>query len=83
MGFFKELSTRWKAESPSFFKKLRTFGVSLMAAGGSVVVPANVPGLHIPPFLTTIATYAITIGFTIGFVSQLTCKSTPDQTPKP
>lgn len=77
---WKEISARWQAESPKFFKKVQNIGVSLMAAGGAATAAPVVPNLHVPELITTLGGYALTAGFAIGIVSKLTCAD-PTQLP--
>lgn len=68
----KNIIARLKSESPTFFKKLKGWGLSISAFGGVLVaakeasekymlwLPDNVPG------------YLIAIGATLAFVSTLT-----------
>lgn len=62
----KEFWKRLWAETPSFFKRMRIFGVSLSATGTALVA---IPG--IPPKLSSIAATCIWVGMAIAAVSQL------------
>ena len=73
---WSQISARWKAESPAFFKKLQNVGVSLIAAGGAATASPAIPNLHVPELITTIGGYALTAGFCIGLVSKLTVNDT-------
>lgn len=68
----KEILKRLSAETPTFFKRLRAFGLSLTGTGTALVA---IPG--IPEKLSYYAGSAIWVGAVIAAVSQLTCKS-PD-----
>lgn len=63
--FFKRL---W-ADTPTFFKKLRAFGLSLSATGTTLVAIPNIPDK-----LKTYAATAIWVGLAIAAISQLTVK---------
>lgn len=74
---WKEVSSRWKAESPSFFKKLQNLGVTLTATGVAATATPAIPNAHIPEIVTTLGGYAITAGLCIGIISKLTCQDPP------
>lgn len=73
----KHIYERIMAETPSFFKKLRTFGISLSGLGTALVAIPNVPEKII-----TYGSNFIWIGLVISAVSQLTVKDTNDLTQK-
>lgn len=78
---WKELSARWKAESPVIFKRITNLGASMVVAGGAVITPQiAVPNFHVPEIMTKVAGYLVTFGFGIGIVSKITCKD-PSQLP--
>lgn len=77
---WKEINSRWTAESPAFFKKIQNLGVTLTATGVAATAVPAIPSAHIPAIVTTLGGYAITAGICIGIVSRLTCKDTPDTT---
>lgn len=66
-GLLKTLGERSKATTPPFFKKLRTVGLVLAAAGG-VLVAAPVT---VPVVIVTIGTYVALAGGVIAAVSQV------------
>ena len=67
-GLFKTLAERSKAETPPFFKKLRTAGL-IMAAAGSVVVTSP---FALPAAVVTVCGYLIVAGSVATAVSQVT-----------
>lgn len=74
---WKEISARWTAESPVFFKKVQNLGVTLTATGLAATATPAIPNAHIPGIVTTLGGYAITAGICIGIISKLTCQDTP------
>lgn len=66
-GLLKTLVERSKAETPSFFKKLRLVGLALAAAGG-VLVAAPVA---LPAAVVTVGGYLIVAGSVATAVSQV------------
>lgn len=84
MKFLTELSNRWSANSPLFFKKLISFGAWLTATGiGLIGVPAALEQI-IPKtanfdlsLLGTISSYMILAGLVISVVAKLPVKD-PD-----
>lgn len=72
---FLELVERWKAESPSFWKKIRNIFVSLGTAGVALVTANSAFGLvalGVPAIIFTIAGYAIAACYAIGLSAQIT-----------
>ena len=74
---WKEISTRWAAESPVFFKKIQNIGVTLTAAGVAATATPAIPSAHIPAIVITLGGYAITAGLCIGIISKLTIQDPP------
>lgn len=89
------LNARWKSESPKLFKRFQKFGIALMSAGGTAVLPGlTIPDhimakLHWPAWIGVWGGYFVVAGFCIGVVSKLTCSDTsglpqlPPPTPLP
>lgn len=69
----KELIERFGSETPDFWKKVRTIGVSIVAVAG-VIVALPAAGLAVPAALLTASQYAIAIGATLGISAQATKK---------
>ena len=65
----KHIWNRLWAETPTFFKRLRAFGLSLAGAGTAIV---SIP--NIPEKLSYYAGHAIWVGMVAAAVSQLTAK---------
>jgi len=78
---WSEISARWSAESPKFFKKLQNLGVTLTATGIAATATPAIASAHIPAIVTTLGGYAITAGLTLGIISKLTVQDT-NQLPK-
>lgn len=85
MNFFTELSERWTANSPKFFKKLISFGAYLTATGiGLFGIPVALQELVPKEFtfdltlLGTIASYMVLAGLIISVVAKLPVKDTDD-----
>lgn len=72
MKFFTELSNRWTANSPKFFKKLQALGLYLSGASGAVLAIPT-----IPDSLKNIAGYVLTAGLVLTAISKLPVKD-PD-----
>lgn len=82
-NFFSQAWARLQAETPSFFKKIRTTGNSLMATGTAATAAQIVPNVKIPPAIVTLGTHAIVVGFVMTLVASLACKDPTDTTQKP
>lgn len=78
---WSEISARWSAESPKFFKKMQNLGVTLTATGVAATATPAIATAHIPAIVGTLGGYAITAGVCIGLVSKLTCAD-PNAIPK-
>jgi hypothetical protein len=65
------IAQRVKAPTPKFFKILRTIGISLAVAGGTIIASP----LAIPATIISIASYVILAGTVITAVSQTAVKS--------
>jgi len=78
MNFFTELTKRWSADSPAFFKKLMTFGTWLVSTGVALTaVPATLEEM-IPKevnfdlsLLVTISSYMVLSGVILSIVAKL------------
>lgn len=82
MNFFTELSNRWSANSPKFFKKLSAFGAYLSATGTALIgIPAALNATVDTDMnlslLGTISSYMVLAGLIIAAVSNLPVKD-PD-----
>jgi hypothetical protein len=83
MTFFQFLTlfeARWKSDSPTFFKKIGEFGVSLIATGTSMIGVSAINSVTLPPIISKIGAGLVIAGTCIGFVSKLTCAD-PSQLP--
>jgi len=68
---------RVKAPTPKFFKILRTIGLSLAVAGGTVVASP----IAIPAAVVSVASYVILAGTVITAVSQTAVETTKTHEP--
>lgn len=68
----EKLIKRWKAETPDFWKKVQTIGISIGAVGG-IIVSAPVA---LPAALITIGGYMVAVGSVAAVLSKLTVKDT-------
>ena len=82
MNFFTELSARWSASAPTFFKKVQAIGVWLLGTGlGLIAVPATIEQM-LPNWdfdlslLGSIASYIVLAGVIINVVAKLPVKDT-------
>lgn len=64
----KELKNRWKAETPSFWKKVQKVGIALGAVG-TVIVTAPI---GLPTSIVAIGGYLVTAGGITAALAQLT-----------
>lgn len=80
-NFFNAAWARLQAETPTFFKKVRNIGKSLMATGTAALVPQIIPQVKMPPVLLTIGEHAVTIGFVMVLIASFACKDTTDLPP--
>ena len=83
MSFLKETWARLAADTPSYFKKIRAFGLSLTAGGTSMVgVPAAVHAISatvkIPEAVTTYGGHMLLAGVLISIVAGLPCQNPGD-----
>ena len=67
----KTILKRARAETPSFFKKLRNIAATSAAIAGSLLAAPIV----LPAAITTAAGYIVAAGSVAGIVSQLTVKN--------
>lgn len=64
----KKIIDRAKAPTPKFFKVLRTVGLALAAAGGTILAAP----IALPAIVTTIGGYVAVAGGVLSAASQLT-----------
>lgn len=78
---FKELKQRWKAESPTFWKKIRNFAITLGTSAVAVLASDKLFDLQtygVPQLIFTIAGYVIVACATLGLAAQITKKDSND-----
>ncbi|EPH12286.1 hypothetical protein HMPREF9713_01127 [Myroides odoratimimus CCUG 12700] len=68
-----QIVERAKAPTPKFFRTLRTIGLSLLAASGSILAAP----VALPAAITTLATYLAVAGGIASAVSQVTMEDSP------
>ena len=66
----KEVINRAKAPTPKFFKVLRTVGICLAAAGGTIIAAPVV----LPTAVISVGGYILVAGTVLGAVSQVAKK---------
>jgi hypothetical protein len=76
MKLLTELKDRSQAKTPEFWRKAQIVGATI---GGIGLLITTFP-VSLPAGIVTAGTYMITVGATIGGVSQLTVSSTPGDT---
>ena len=67
----KELINRFKSETPLFWKRVRTIGITAVTISG-VIISLPTMGLAVPAALLTAAQYVAAIGATLGITAQAT-----------
>lgn len=72
-----EAKKRLKCETPRFFKKLRSYAVSLGVSAISVVVANNTLELHLPELVITVCKFLIAAAAAAGGMAQLTAVNPP------
>lgn len=68
---FTELKTRWKSETPDFFKKLRTAAIKLGGSAGAILVAASIPNIIVPQIIIKTASYILIACATLGITAQM------------
>lgn len=70
---------RYKKPTPKFFRILRTLGIGLATAGGTIMAAP----ISIPAWLLALGSYAVVAGTVISAVSQAAVEEdSPDQQTK-
>lgn len=64
----KEVKSRWKSETPVFWKKIQKIGIIAGTIGGALLTAP----ISLPTAIVTGATYLVIIGTTTATLSQLT-----------
>lgn len=70
---------RMQAPTPKFFRVLRTIGIALATAGGTLLAAP----MSVPAIVLTIAGYATVAGSVLTAVSQATVVHETDEEPQP
>ena len=69
---------RWKAESPEFFKKLRSIAIAIGSGAIAVWLANSNLGLQLDEITLSICKYTIAFCAAAGFTSKLTAKNPPE-----
>lgn len=77
MGLLTTISSRWKAKTPVFFKKLRNLAVTISAMSTAVLTAASTTNIVVPPSIIKVASDALIAAAAIGATAQLTKQDTP------
>lgn len=74
-----EWKTRWKAEVPKFFARIRSAAVAVCASATAVWTANNTLNLQLDDITLSICKYAIAFSAAVGLTSQLTMKNPPKE----
>ena len=77
----KEIKQRWKAESPEFWKQVRSFAITIGTSAVSIIGADKLFDLQVygvPQLIFTIAGYVIVACATLGLAAQITKKDSND-----
>lgn len=74
-----EWKTRWKAESPKFFAKLKSAAVVVCASATAVWTANSTLNLELDDITLSICKYTIAFSAAVGLTSQLTMKNPPKE----
>jgi ABC-type xylose transport system permease subunit len=67
----KNIIDRFKSPTPSFFKKLRSLGIAMVAAGGAILAAP----VTLPAIILTLGGYLVTAGSIMTAVAQATTEA--------
>lgn len=81
-NFFTELGQRWKTPLGIFWKKIRTFSITIGGSAAAILLADSSFNLQsnygLPPILFTICGYVIVFCAALGLTSQITTKHPED-----
>lgn len=69
-----ELFTRWKAELPAFFSKLKKYSLAIAASATAIWTANSTLNLQLDEITLSVCKYIITFATAVGLTSQLTMK---------
>jgi hypothetical protein len=72
MASFKTIKTRWKADTPKFFKEVKNLSITLGASATAVWVTNESMSLDLHVYILDVCKYLIAISVAMGVTSQLT-----------
>lgn len=79
---WKELKTRWKTESPLFWKRVRQVMVTIGSAALSIIIAERSLALGINPKIISVCGYIVAACYAMGLSAQLTTNTPNNQTPQ-
>lgn len=77
-NFIKELIHRWKAESPTFWKKIMKLSITLGTAAAGILfanTQFNLTSYGVSPIVFTVCAYVIVWCGALGLAAKLTIKN--------
>jgi uncharacterized protein (DUF697 family) len=81
MKLIETIISRWKAETPSFFNKLKKLAIALVGSATAVWTANSTMSLELSPFVLSICKYIIAMSVAMGVTAQLT-QVDPSEQPK-
>lgn len=72
MGICKTIISRWKAETPGFFKGIKKIAITLGSSATAVWVINDTIGLNLHQPVLDVCKYLIAIAAAMGVTAQLT-----------
>ena len=73
--FLLELISRLKSETPTFFKKVRNFAITMGGLGVLILAaPIANPNIYFPEWIQKPASFLVYGGIIAGFIAQLAKK---------
>lgn len=74
----KQLISRWKAETPIFFKKVRALALKVGGASAAVTLYLSLhPEIQVAPVVVKVCSYIVVACVAMGGTAQLTQVATP------
>lgn len=74
-----EFSTRWKAELPAFFDKLKKYSLGVAASATAIWTANATLNLQLDEITLAVCKYIIAFATAVGLTSQLTMKNPPKE----
>lgn len=79
MKILEESKKRWFAETPPYFKKLKTMALTLGGSASAIWAVNESMSLELPQLILTVCKYLITLSTGIGVTAQLTKVDNPKE----